>query len=525
MVSDMRGPSYEGWGPGGGPPEDYDPQAATGPLEVPDGQGAASEERITKPTRLMGYPRGVPGKMAAGELTIRVSTGENSELPHWTDPPTGEVPSALAGGQVQGASEDEMAAWRLLGSRSVRWRDDMNDWADEPSVADLVGEDGPLAASADDEAGQYSFDEDFQRLEREHGVPAGDSGAYEATTIAMASPTPGRGAEQDSAPGERGAGPARSTAKAARNAKVRGDVGGAAPTPGANGGLRLGGRARHAKAAGPGEVAVAGARRTGTAVLAGVVMVAVLVACYVLGRGALLALATVVVFGCVVEVLSMFQGAGFRPATLVAAIGSAGAVLAAYWRGEPALPLVFVVVTGASLVWYLAKVVEARPVVNVAVTLLAFAWVGALGSYAGLLLKAHDGKHLFLAAVIPAVAADIVAWFVGSRFGQHALAPAVSPSKTWEGLLAGGFAAVVAGVVIGKNLAPWGGLKHGLELGVLIAVVGPLGDLVQSMVKRDLHLKDSGHLLPGHGGLFDRFDSLLFALPATYYLAIVLHLA
>jgi phosphatidate cytidylyltransferase len=105
------------------------------------------------------------------------------------------------------------------------------------------------------------------------------------------------------------------------------------------------------------------------------------------------------------------------------------------------------------------------------------------------------------------------------------LAPATSPSKTWEGFAAGAIAALVAGAVIGNQVSPWGGVRHGLELGLVIAVVAPVGDLVQSMVKRDLRLKDSSSLLPGHGGLLDRFDSLLLALPATYFLATALHLA
>ena len=272
-----------------------------------------------------------------------------------------------------------------------------------------------------------------------------------------------------------------------------------------------------AEAGGPG-------RNLAAAVGTGLFLAGLFVICYLIGPAALVGLATVAIAGCALEAFAMFQRAGFRPATLVGALGSGGAVLAAYWKGTAAMPEVFVVVLFASLVWYLARVVEARPVVNVAVTIFGFAWVGALGSFAALLLQAHQGSHLFLGAVVPTVVADMAAWFVGSRIGRHPLAPATSPSKTWEGFIGGALGALVAGAVIGSQVAPWGGVRHGLELGLVVALVAPLGDLVQSMVKRDLRLKDSGAMLPGHGGLLDRFDSLLFVLPATYFLVLVLHI-
>lgn len=266
-------------------------------------------------------------------------------------------------------------------------------------------------------------------------------------------------------------------------------------------------------------------RNVGAAVVTGAGLIALFVVCYLIGPVALLVLSAVAVLGCALEAFSMVQEVGFRPATLVGGLGAAGAVLAAYWKGTAGLTVVVTVVLVASFVWYLARVVEARPVVNAAVTFLVFSWVGILGSFAGLLLAAHKGSHLFLGAVVPTVACDIAAWFAGSRIGTHHLAPHTSPGKTWEGAIAGAIVAVIVGAVIGHELAPWGGLRHGVELGVVIAIAAPVGDLVQSMVKRDLHLKDSGVLLPGHGGLLDRFDSMLFVLPAVYFLAIALHLA
>jgi phosphatidate cytidylyltransferase len=434
-----------------------------------------------------------------------------------------------------------MQAWRLLGSRGLRWRDDVNDWSDEQGITGLVGQDeegvgtDPLGP-----ADPFSFDEDFKHLERKRRT--GTSRVGTTGPLQMALPTEGVGgppgiANQDAGsdatmgPADAGFAPAgegppvqvpggalrRLVSPLAVRMSARGRLAAGAQVGAPGVGTRHGGGAGRRPAQSSG-------RNLSAALGAGVVLAGVLVICYLIGPAALLALATVAIVGCALEALSMFQRAGFRPATLVGALGSGGAVLAAYWRGEAGLPVVFAVVAVASLLWYLAGVVEARAVVNVAVTLLVFGWVGWLGAYAGLLLKATSGKHLFLGAIVPAVVADIAAWFIGSRFGQHALAPSTSPSKTWEGLLAGAVAAVVAGAVIGKELTVWGGLAHGLELGVVIAVMGPLGDLAQSMLKRDLHLKDSGSILPGHGGLLDRFDSLLFVLPATYYLAIVLHL-
>jgi phosphatidate cytidylyltransferase len=91
-------------------------------------------------------------------------------------------------------------------------------------------------------------------------------------------------------------------------------------------------------------------------------------------------------------------------------------------------------------------------------------------------------------------------------------------------VIAGGVAALVVGAIVGSQVTPWGGIKHGLLLGLVVAIVAPVGDLFESMIKRDLAVKDSGSALPGHGGLLDRFDSLLVVLPAAYFLASLFNL-
>jgi len=550
--------AQQGWGPAG-PPADYSPDAPTGQLPLPDAEPPTAGH-ISAPVTPMDYPDVIPGDVdhevaaqqgsQAAELIIRVSSEEGVELPHWADPPTGEVPRALAGPET---GDDELQAWRLLGSHGLRWRDDVNDWSDEPGVAGLIGQgdeglDEGVGVYEAEPVDPYSFDDDFDELDRQRQASqfterasagqSDDTGQVESPpgsshVGAGSSPSrPGspRRRRSSAAAGSFPGRPVDTPSGGARHVRAGGPAAGRSEVSPGEAGAREANQGQAGRSGQPREVRRYGARfsgsgrNVGAAVAAGTGLAALFVICYFIGPVALLVLSAIGILGCSLEALGMLQRVGFRPATLVASVGSVGALLAAYWRGESALPLVFAVVMVATLLWYLARVVEARPVVNVAVTVLAFGWVGMLGSFAGLLLQAHNGKHLFFAAVVPAVAADAVAWFVGSQFGQHALAPSASPGKTWEGLIGGAVAALVAGAIIGKELAPWGGLRHGLELGVLIAIVGPLGDLAQSMVKRDLHLKDSGHLLPGHGGLFDRFDSLLFALPATYYLAVVLHL-
>jgi phosphatidate cytidylyltransferase len=256
-----------------------------------------------------------------------------------------------------------------------------------------------------------------------------------------------------------------------------------------------------------------GGRDITSAVAVGVGLIVLLIIGYVIGSKGLLVLSA-----------AMVQRRGFKPATLLGIAGAAGVVFGAYWRGTEALTVITAVVFVATMLWYLLGVVDARPLANVSATLMIYLWVGFLGSYAGLLLRAPHGRGLFLGAVLPTVAADVVAFVAGSRIGTRSLAPEVSPGKTVEGVIAGGVAALVVGAIVGNRISPWGGVKHGLLLGLAIAVLAPMGDLFESMVKRDLAVKDSGSALPGHGGLLDRFDSLLIVLPAAYYLASLFNL-
>ncbi len=154
-----------------------------------------------------------------------------------------------------------------------------------------------------------------------------------------------------------------------------------------------------------------------------------------------------------------------------------------------------------------------------AVTLLGVAWVGA---GIGCLLLIRDipefGFWAVMAVLFTVFAADTGAFFVGRTFGRHRMAPAISPKKSWEGLVGGLVAAViVAFLVLYRDRDEFLTIPEMLVLGLVIALAAVLGDLFESAIKRDLEVKDSGRVLGGHGGMLDRLDSLLWAGPAAYF--------
>ena len=145
---------------------------------------------------------------------------------------------------------------------------------------------------------------------------------------------------------------------------------------------------------------------------------------------------------------------------------------------------------------------------------LYFGW---LSSHFVLLRAAPDGREWLFFALFTVWITDSGAYFVGRAIGRHKLAPAISPGKTWEGAVGGavaGFAAVAALATI-LDLDP--GAGHVVALGLLVPLAAQVGDLAESALKRGLGVKDSSRLVPGHGGIADRLDSLLFAAPVVYY--------
>lgn len=257
-------------------------------------------------------------------------------------------------------------------------------------------------------------------------------------------------------------------------------------------------------------------------------MAAVVVLVLAAGPLPTLVFATVMTTLAAAEAFASFRRAGRRPATLLGLAATVAVMVAAYDKGITALPLVTVILVVTAMVWYLVGAERGSAVEGISATLLGFMWVGLLGAFVALLVAPsvyphRHGLAFAFGAVVATVAADVGALAVGSWLGRHPLAPKVSPNKTWEGWAGGAILAVAASVLITGHMHPWTPGKAAI-LGVVVAVVAPLGDLCESLVKRSLGLKDMGSLLPGHGGVLDRMDALLFVLPATYYLVRVLNL-
>lgn len=218
------------------------------------------------------------------------------------------------------------------------------------------------------------------------------------------------------------------------------------------------------------------------------------------------------------ELFAMLKAGGIAPLTIVGAAGAA-ALFAGVTdaRLTPMLPVVTLAIAAAAL--SRAEAMKAT-VTAAAATLFAAAYVGGLaGTIAALrvLPPAADGAWRVTLLLAIVMASDTFAYFAGSAFGRHKLAPRISPGKTVEGLAGGLLGGVIAALVVRRIGLPALPAPAAVGLGIVVAAFGVTGDLVESLMKRWSGVKDSGRLFPGHGGMLDRLDSLLFGAPVLYY--------
>ena len=403
------------------------------------------------------------------EPALRFGPDDTGPLPHWTEPPTGEVPKILAD-----EPHDDVDPWSSFSGQAPVWRDDQNEDANADLDLTPLTDDLP---PVDPDAGGELF-----------------------------------GSGEPSVPTERTVSTA--TGEQARVTPIRTRREPTAPP-----------RARPEPATPRGGTS---ARDLPMAIAVGFGLAALFLLLLNFGERYVVGLIAVALAVAGVEFYDTVRSKGYQPAQFIGLAAIIGLPIAAYWVGMDALPLLVVLAFVATSLWAMASgSIDSGPLPNSAITMLAVIYIGVLGSYGALILRfpEHWGKGILLATVVGVVANDIGALFVGSSAGRTPVAGWISPNKTVEGLVGGAFLTVIALAVVKLlGVDPWeqGSWGKLLLFALVIVIITPIGDFTESMFKRNLDVKDFGTLLPGHGGVLDRFDGLVFALPAAYYASLII---
>ena len=270
-------------------------------------------------------------------------------------------------------------------------------------------------------------------------------------------------------------------------------------------------------------------RSVSVATFTGVVLAAVVFAIFYLGALPTAVLITAAMALAAGEAFAGFRAVGAHPATILGLAAVVTLNVSVYEKGVGAVGVVTALLVMFSFVWYLNAEKMIDVVDGLGATVFVYAWIGVLGSFGVEMISPHNIGHkhglaYVLGAVWLTVANDSGALFVGRWLGKRPLNSRLSPNKTIEGTIGGTILTLAVGALVLPRMHPWT-MTHGVECAVALAVVVPMGDLFESMFKRTLGVKDLGHLLPGHGGMLDRIDGLLFALPTMYLMTHLLSLS
>lgn len=249
-------------------------------------------------------------------------------------------------------------------------------------------------------------------------------------------------------------------------------------------------------------------------------LVALLVGSLYLGGWWFTSFLTLVMLVAVGELYSTLRRVGYAPLALVGLLGVIGMPVLTHVSSLFALAGVAVAATVVVILVY-SLVARRYPLENASVTVFGMLWVGLLTFILPLAASPHPFAYILFVGLVIAMV-DIGSYAIGRGFGTRAFAPTLSPNKTVEGFIGG----LVAGVLTAAVLSTFPtyeaiGFTGSLVLGAILALVAPVGDLAESMVKRSLRVKDMGSVLPGHGGMLDRIDGFLFAVPAAYVFFLV----
>jgi phosphatidate cytidylyltransferase len=258
------------------------------------------------------------------------------------------------------------------------------------------------------------------------------------------------------------------------------------------------------------------------AVATALVLLGLIIACYFVdvetGFPAFFVLICAVVLIALFELLDALVQTGRRPSIPFGVACGAGMLYVGYIERPAFIGVVLAVAMYGAFILALRSNRGANAISDVAWTLLGVAWVAGGGAAAVLISKLgseETGLQLLIAFVLITALDDIGAYFAGTTFGRHKLAPSISPAKSWEGAIAGFPTAIAGGLLFAALVGPLDPID-GVALGVIAGSLAPVGDLVESLAKRQIGIKDSGRLLPGHGGFLDRLDAILFCAPAAF---------
>jgi phosphatidate cytidylyltransferase len=270
----------------------------------------------------------------------------------------------------------------------------------------------------------------------------------------------------------------------------------------------------HAKRRGPG-------RNLPAAITVGVVLVLVLLGSVLVLPQVFPVVAAIAMVAAVLELTRALSHGGLEVPAVPLLVGVIGMVVSTVVFGAEGLLLATAAAVCVLILWRVTESMGLTALRDVAGGVFALAWVPFLGCFLLLLMQRDQGPLLVLLAVLGPVGNDVGGYIAGVLFGRHPMAPSISPKKSWEGFagsLVLGIATVTALAVLALGLPWW----VGVAIGAVLVVVSTCGDLAESLLKRDLGIKDMGHLLPGHGGVLDRVDSILLAAPTTYVMLEVL---
>ncbi len=258
------------------------------------------------------------------------------------------------------------------------------------------------------------------------------------------------------------------------------------------------------------------------AFLTGLVLAAIALGSLAIGSGVFAVVASLIALVAMGELYGVMHRRHLQPATAVGLVGGALVLAGAYLHGEAAMAAMLAMTTAAAFVWFMTVPQSHRKNItsSIGVTILPVVYVALLAGYAltTVTLDAPlNGPRLVIDVIVLTFAYDAVAFAVGSGWGSRPLAQTISPKKSWEGSAAATVVVIGVSVVMAALFVPaLDTIPRSVGLAIVVAVFAPLGDLAESLIKRDLDVKDMGSILPGHGGVLDRIDSLLFVAPAAF---------